>query len=265
MMLAGRLAAPAPGSREPLTPSWQLRAASPPREPRSQRLPGRARRCRTGPDAAFTFPKCRPRCAGPLLWDGLGHGGEPGSGQDGGDSWEVTSWAVPVPGHTGPHPKPSLLSAPQPCGRAGAALSPPLLGTQGDWSSAVPWQCQGSLTREVWGRAPDPAQGAQEEQEEVPSGGSGPGCVTGPVSPCLPRAPASLPAWRGRDVTAGNVPASLSPKAATTCISNSPVPPTGCLGDLQPAGASSSTIPGAGGDRAAPGLQQGTLCWIPWL
>lgn len=214
MMLAGGLAAPAPGSREPLTPGWQLRAASPPREPRSQRLPGRARRCRTGTDAAFTFPKCRPRCAAPLLWDGLGHGGEPGSGQDGGDSWEVTSRAVPVPGHTGPHPKPSLLSAPQPCGRAGAALSPPPLGTQGDWSSAVPWQCQGSLTREVWAPCTRPGSGS--------TGGAGggaqrwlrPGLCHWPCVTLPPQSPGLSPSLEGTRCDSRNRASIPEPKGS---------------------------------------------------
>lgn len=107
----------------------------------------------------------------PLLWDGLGHGGEPGPGQDGDGSWEMT--AGTDLGCAGARAPPALirhwLCPPQPCGRAGAApLSPHLLGPQGglERSGAVPGLShQGDLG------AVHPSQltehGQEQEEEEV--------------------------------------------------------------------------------------------------
>lgn len=200
MMLAGEPGSPNPPAAErPRPPAGSCERHLGRGSRASQRLPGHARRSRNGPDVAFTFPKRCPSSAAPLLSDGLGHGGEPGPGQDGDGSWQMT--AGTELGCAGARVPPALiprwLSPPQPCGRAGgAALSSQ--GPQGDLERSDAHGNAWALSPGRFGRcAPEPAYGARAGAGgDAPAVGSGPGCASGPGdgrgAAASPGAPAPL-------------------------------------------------------------------------
>lgn len=162
------------------------------------------------------------------------------------------------------------------------------------WSAVVPdtWECQGSLTREIWALSTRPssrntARSRRVEHQRwalaraVPLGlGDGRDAAASPGAPgrTAPshRSSAAV-AWRGRGVTGGTVPASLNTKTAITCIFNSPVPPTAARMPGRPptcaehpppqsrrvrSGQGQGLHPGAAGSRGCEQLQ-GTLHSLP--
>lgn len=170
---------------------------------------------------------------------------------------------------------PRWLSPPQSCGRAGAApLFPRLLGPQGDLErSGAGHLGMPGLSHQGDLGAVHPTQlteHSQEQEGRAPEVGSGPGCATGPGRwpgcSCLPQSPGAAVAWRGRGVAGGTVPASLNIKTATTCIFNSPVPPTAARMPGRPPTCTEHPPPQS--RRVRSGQGQGAAsggCWIPWL
>lgn len=237
---------------------------------------------------AFTFPKCCPRSAVPLLWDGLGHGGERASGQDGDDSWEMT--AGTDLGCAGAGAPPTLilnlrwLFPPQSRGRAGAApLSSHLLGPQGDLErSGAGHMGMPGLSHQGDLGAVHPTQlteHSQEQEGRAPEVGFGPGCATGPGRwpgcsrlPRGPRAHSSVSQeQRGRGLEGTRCDrrncASISEYKDSHHLHLQLPRATHSRQDAWATsnlrGASSSTIP-ARQERAGTGAASGG-CWIPWL
>lgn len=115
-----------------------------------------------------------PGSAAPVLWHGLGHGGEPGAGQDGDGSWDMASgtrhlaptWAVPVPGHLilnclSPPPRaphPHCLSPPPPCGQGWGSISVPACPWSPGWLRAQQCRTLGNA------RALSPGRFGQEQE-----------------------------------------------------------------------------------------------------